>query len=324
MKVSVLIVSFNTRDLTLACLRSVLQQTRRVPNEVIVVDNGSTDGSAEAIGRSFPTVMLIAAGRNLGFAAANNLAAQHATGDHLLLLNPDTVVLGGAIERLCKLADGHPDAGIYGGRTLFADGRLNPASCWGQPTVWSTVCRATGLAVLFKGSRFFDPEPMAWWARDDEREVGIVSGCFLLIRQDVWKALGGFDTSFFMYGEDFDLCMRARKNGWRPRITPAAAIVHYGGASDRAVADQTVRQFKAKAHLFARHWDPLRAWILVRMLDLWALRRVILATVRPGRTEVERERRQAWNAVWRRRHEWHLAPQRPSAATEDRLIGPTI
>jgi len=135
--VSIIIVSFNTRELTLDCLRSVYEQTGDVTFEVFVVDNASTDGSAEAIAAAFPQVHLIANHENRGFAAANNQAAQYASGEWLLLLNPDTVVLNRAVDRLVAFARRAvaEDAacGIFGGRTIFANGRLNPTCACPRP-----------------------------------------------------------------------------------------------------------------------------------------------------------------------------------------------
>ena len=133
---SIIVVSYNTREMTLACLQSISEQTQ-LPHEVIVIDNRSDDGSADAIAAAFPDHRLIRAERNLGFAAANNLAAREARGDFLLLLNPDTLVLRGALDRLVAFARKRPEARIWGGRTLYADGRLNPGSCWGRITPWS-------------------------------------------------------------------------------------------------------------------------------------------------------------------------------------------
>ena len=151
-----LVVSYNTREMTLACLRSLAAETR-VPHEVIVLDNASRDGSAAAIAEAFPGLRLIASAENHGFALGNNLAAREARGRYLLLLNPDTLVLDGAVDRLVAFAGRTPEAGIWGGRTLFADGSLNPMSVFGDQTLWSLFCRASGLALAFRGSRALQP-----------------------------------------------------------------------------------------------------------------------------------------------------------------------
>ena len=302
--VSVLVISFNTRELTLACLRSLLEQTARTALEVIVVDNASDDGSAEAIAGAFPSVRLIRLQTNVGFAAANNLAARHAGGDFLLLLNPDTVVLDSAVDTLVTFARDNPQAHIFGGRTVFADGQLNGGSCWRRPTPWSALCIGTGLTSLFPESAIFARESYGAWKRDDVREVDIVSGCFLLIRRAAWTELGGFDPMFFMYGEDADLCLRAQRLGYRCLITPEARIVHYGGASEKVRADKMVKLLTAKAQLFRRHWPAASVPFGTQMLALWALTRMaalgLLRLVQPRRQESF----EAWREIWRRRKEF--------------------
>src|SRR5690606_12119132 len=206
MDASILIVSYNTRDYTLRCLESVHRQARGVDHEVVVVDNASADGSAEAIAAAFPTVRLVVSSENLGFARAVNRAAEDATGEYLLLLNPDTELVDDAVTTIVGFARGLGRDAIVGGRTLHADGTLNPTSCWKAPTPWSTFSRGIGLATLLPRSRWFDPESLGHWQRDSVREVEIVSGCFMLVRRETWRRLGGFDPVFFVYGEDADLC----------------------------------------------------------------------------------------------------------------------
>ncbi len=319
MKVSILIVSYNTCRLTLECLHSVYEQTTAIDYEVIVVDNASSDGSADAIAEAFPQARLIRLTENVGFAAGNNLAAREATGDYLLLLNPDTVVLNRAIERLIEFAQREPDARIWGGRTLFPDRSLNPASCWRAPTLWSVFCIATGLTSLFRRSPLFAPESFGAWPRDTVRQVDIVSGCFLLIERATWQRLGGFDPAFFMYGEEADLCLRAHKIGARPMVTPDATIIHYGGASERVREDKMVRLLQAKARLIRRHWGPARARAGVALLTLWPLSRSAACTLlawskrrRPADQTSQPAaaapqtppQPTAWHAVWQRRQEW--------------------
>lgn len=301
---SIIIVSYNTRELTLECLRSLDRETPRELYELIVVDNLSTDGSADAIAREFPWARLIRSERNLGFAGGNNLAAKDARGEYLLLLNPDTVVLEKAIVRLLDFARRVPDAGIWGGRTLFGDRRLNPSSCWARPTPWSLFCIATGLAKVFRSVSLFNPEAFGGWDRSTERQVDIVSGCFLLLKRATWETLGGFDPAFFMYGEEADLCLRAHRLGAKPRVTPEATIVHYGGASEKARADKLVRLFKAKRLLFERHCSPPARWWCTRMLDLWVVTRLAGAALGKllGRGAAAW---QTWTNVHAQRSQWH-------------------
>ena len=315
-EVTVIVVSYQTRDLTLACLRSLAEQSADASIETIVVDNASADGSADAIARGHSEARLIRLDKNIGFAAANNLAAEQARGEFLLLLNPDTVVLDRAVQRLLAFARRTPEAGIWGGRTLFADGSLNPTSCWMRQTPWSLVCRGFGLSGAFPRSSLFNPEAMGAWPRDTEREVDVITGCFLLIKREMWNALGGFDPAFFMYGEEADLCLRARSMRARPRFTPSATITHYGGASESVRADKLVRLLRAKAQLIRRHWSPLTRWFGVWMLAQWSLMHALAWRVRMAlRNGAGRETAEFWSAGWKRRREWLKEPT-PASHTQ--------
>lgn len=304
-EVSILVVSYNTRDMTLDCLRSIARETRR-PHEVIVVDNASTDGSADAIAAEFPDVVLLRETTNHGFAAAHPIAVARSRAPWLLLLNPDTVVLDRAIDNLMAFARRRPDAGIWGGRTLYADGSLNPTSCYGAMSPGSVLARALGLNTLFPNSWLTNRELMPGWARDSEREVDIVTGCLFLIRRDLWDRLGGFDPVFQMYGEEADLCLRARALGARPAITPDATIIHHGGASDRVLGDKLVRLMKAKMELIRRHFPRgLRTFGRVTFAG-WLLSRMVgyrIAARLTGKAR-HREHAVAWADAWARRREW--------------------
>ena len=304
MLVSILIVSFNTRRLTTACLDSIYDQFHDESQaEIIVVDNASTDGSGGVIEQEFPKVRLIQSQENLGFARANNLAAGCARGDYLLLLNPDTVILNHAIDRLLDFA--HKDGGckIYGGRTLFSDRSLNLASCWKEPSLWSLFCVASGLSKIRPHSNWFNPDYMPSWRRDSVSEVDIISGCFFMISKVNWERLGGFDPAFHMYGEEFDFCLRAKKLGIQCKITPDAEIIHYGGASERARADKMCRLFETKTMLFRKHWHPIRAYLGCQLLKLWAVTRLVVV-VPLDLIQRRNDRTKTWCSIWRRRRQW--------------------
>jgi hypothetical protein len=313
MDLSIIIVSFNTRQMTLACLQSVFDQTRDAGFEVIVVDNASADGSPQALAERFPQARLIALDHNAGFAKANNLAAEQAHGERLLLLNSDTVVLDRAIDRMLAFAQRHGEAQVFAGRTVFADGSLNRTSCWGRPRLWTMACFGLGLTKLADRLPMLDPETMRGWQRDDVRRVDIVSGCFMLIDRGLWRRLDGFDTDFFMYGEDFDLCLRARRLGAQCLFCPDATIIHHGGASKAAESEKVIRIMAAKQRLMRKHWRLpsrlagaalLRMHVLVRMLGFSAARRL-----RPNSGTWD----DRWRQAWLRRCEW-------SSLTTDRAV----
>jgi GT2 family glycosyltransferase len=316
-ELSVILVSYNTRELTLEALRSLMRETDPDLYELIVLDNASSDGSAEAISTEFPEVDLRALDVNLGFASANNFGAIEAQGQYLLLLNPDTVVLNNAVGRLHQFAKRHPEAKLWGGRTLFPDNTLNPSSCWNRMTMWSIFCQMTGLKALFPDSVLTNSEALGRWRRDTIREVDVVSGCFLMIENALWKKLDGFNVEYFMYGEDADLCLRAQRAGARPTICPEAEIIHYGGASESAKADKMKRLLTAKTTLMRHHWSKVPQFFGYFIFWAFPLPRIVgyqITSWSRGR-ESDYDNVETWMAVWRSRADW-LAGY-PSAECQD-------
>jgi GT2 family glycosyltransferase len=173
-------------------------------------------------------------------------------------------------------------------------------------TLWSTFCRASGLSGLFPASPLMNSEAMGRWPRDTERDVDIVTGCLFLLKRATWARLGGFDPAFVMYGEEVDLCMRAKAVGMQPRVTPDAVIVHYGAASDTVRPDKMVRLLRAKTELIKRHFPAHSRWLGRQLFRLWPLSRAVALGVAgrlTGRADW-REKAGEWRAVWDRRSEW--------------------
>jgi hypothetical protein len=226
--VSILVVSFNTRDMTLQCLRALYSSLGGVAAEVVVVDNGSHDGTAAAIERDHPQARVIANDHNAGFGAANNQAMKTSRGRYLLLLNSDAFVERGAVAALIEFIERHPQVAAVGPRLLNADGSLqiscfpfpSPARAWAE-NLWLPK-------VLPHTSRLGDYRK---WAHDQERFVEWVVGACLLVRREAYEAVGGFDERFFMYSEEADWQRRMRNKGWQIGFTPAARVKHLGGAS---------------------------------------------------------------------------------------------
>jgi GT2 family glycosyltransferase len=323
---SIVVVSYNTREMTLACLDSIARETRDTSFEVIVVDNASRDGSAEAIAAHPSVTRGVALSDNIGFARANNLAMAEAKGELVLLLNPDTVVRDRAIDRLVAFARRRPEVLIWGGRTLFGDGSLNPTSVFGELTLWRLLCRASGLTGLFPSSALFNGEALGGWQRGEEREVDIVTGCFLLTTRALWRRLGGFDPVFFMYGEEVDLCHRARLLGARPAMTPEATIVHYGGASEATREAKVVKVLAAKATLIDRHF-PLATRRLGQALNAgWPLARWLAhaAAAAATRNPARMQSAEVWRRIWQRRAEWRGGyghPRSPDPGAGPLVVG---
>lgn len=305
---SVMIVNWNTREMTLECLRSVYAETRETAFEVILVDNASRDGSAQAIAAEFPQVNLMAEDQNHGFAHATNISVVKARGHYVLLLNSDTVVQNGAIDRLVEFAQKRPEAKIWGGRTVFADGSLNPTSAWGKITPWSLLCMASGIAAAFPNSEKLNPECYGGWQRDSERRVDIVQGAFFLIEKAFWDELGGFDPAFFMYGEEADLCHRALALGADPVITPDAQVLHYGGQSSTMLSQKIIYVLGGRIGLINRHFAPRWRGYGRFMMRLWAGWRALAYGIAARFSGRFAEPAKHWGTAWRRRAEWRDGP----------------
>ena len=301
-ELTVIVVTWNTRALTLRCLETLFANTHGLNMRVIVADNHSDDGSAEAIAERFPQVDLIRNREDLGFGRANNKAIERVDSEWLLLLNPDTEVHPNAINNLLAFSKQHPEAGITGGRTVFPDGSLNIGSCWNRMTPWSLFCSLTGLSVVFSETALFNPEAIGGWKRDAVRHVDIVQGSFFMIPTALWKRLGGFDPRYFMYGEEADLCLRAAALGYRPMITPDAEIMHLGGAAaPRAV--RMLQLWRSKVTLVRAHWPKLLAPVGVAELWLCCATRSLALTAL-GLLSGGSDRDDVWREMWAKRRDW--------------------
>ena len=259
--VSIVIVNWNTRDILRDCLASVYEQGGEIDFEVIVVDNASTDGSVEMVKKDFPQVTLIENSQNLGFAAANNQGIAISKGRYVLLLNSDTIVLDNAIAKTAAFADSHPEAAVVGCRVLNPDRTLQP-TCFMFPSILNMLLSSTYLYKLFPKSKFFGRERMTWWNRNDIREVDVVTGCFMLVRQDAIKKVGSMDEQFFMYVEETDWCYRFKQAGWKILFTPCAEIIHLGGQSSKGIrVDMLIRLRISILQFMKKHYS----WLTYRI-----------------------------------------------------------
>jgi len=227
-QISVVIVSFNTAQMTLRCLESVRADLTGIRSEVIVVDNGSTDGSAKAIADGAPWVKLIVSPRNLGFGGGNNLGLVESRGENLLLINTDAFPQPGAIPALLRYLNDHPDTAVVGPRLLNADGSTQQ-SCFRFPTPLRSWMENLWISTAMKRHPSIDD--YRFWAHDAERSVDFVIGACILVRRSAYKQVGGFDERFFMYAEESDWMYRMHQAGWEINFTPTAVVTHLGGAS---------------------------------------------------------------------------------------------
>ncbi len=253
-QVSVGIVSWNVRDDLLTCLESLQGAAADLRVETIVVDNASVDGTVDAVRARFPQVRLIANEDNRGFAGGSNQALAAATGEFLLLLNPDTIVPPGALAELHRFAQNHPEAGIIGPKLINLDGTLQH-SCRHFPTPMAALFRHTVLGRLFPRNRWSARYVMADWDHVNPREVDWVSGAAMLIRRALYEQIGPLDEGFFWGSEDVDYCFRAHRAGSKVCYTPQPAIVHRVGASTNQVPIRTfVRFHRSMYRLYRKHF----------------------------------------------------------------------
>jgi GT2 family glycosyltransferase len=294
-EVSVIIITYGARELTMRCLESVGHEIGHLPAEVIIVDNGSTGGLVDEIMTEYANFRVLPQASNTGFAAAANLAADVAEGRYLLFLNPDTVVLDRAIVKILEFANQWPQAGVWGGQTQFEDGRINPTSCRGNPNIWRLFCSAFALDTRFPDSRLFAAMGYGGWRRNDERCVDVICGSFMLVRRVVWDRLGGFSPSFFMYGEDEEFCLRARRIGFSPAFSPRPSIIHSGSGTERN-QDRKIRHLLASRALLIRaYFSPVARplALLLLMLRPWLGRRFSAPPLRA-----------LWSRVWAQHRLW--------------------
>jgi GT2 family glycosyltransferase len=228
--VSIVIVSFNTRDVTRQCLEHVRKHAAAVRHEVLVVDNASVDRSADMVAAEFPEVHLIRSDDNRGFAGGNNPAMKIARGRYILLLNSDAFLSEGALEKTLQYMDDHPDTGVLGCKLTDPDGTMQ-ASARMLPGPLNKILHITGLAARFPGSKFFGRVDYTWWDHSEPRTVGWVVGAFFLIRRETMESIGVLDERYFLYFEEIDYCLTARRAGWKVVFYPHAEIVHIGGQS---------------------------------------------------------------------------------------------
>lgn len=286
--VSVIVVSYNTRQTTLDCLRAAYAALDGIAAEVFVVDNASSDGSARAIRETFPGATCISNERNVGFGAANNQAMRLARGEYLLLLNSDAFPEPGAIWTLTQYLRARPEVAAVGPRLIDGTGELQ-ISCFPFPTPARAWLENLWIArTMPHTSRLGDYRQ---WRHDSERLVDWVIGACLLARRSVYEQVGGFDERFFMYAEESDWQRRIRDAGWEIGFTPAARVMHLGGASGAADKPKINRAFFESLDYYCLKHHGLWGLVLFRIAMVYgaALRLPLWAGVlvlRPARRAV--------------------------------------
>jgi len=256
MKLSVVIICWNDLRVIRDCLRSIYEGTHATNFEVVVSDNGSVDGSVEFIRKHYPAVRIVENQQNLGFARGNNTGIRASRGEYTLILNPDTIIHEGALDKLVEFADRHSEAGAFGCRVLNPDGTYQ-VSARLFPTVLRYWVSALGLSKL---SSFFIYEEYPRWHGDTERSIDWQSGCCVMFRGNLLKRLGGFDEQFFYHFEEVDLGRRVWTAGYPILFTPEAVITHLGGQSvGRFPVRFEIEKHRSRYRYFYKHFGAKAA-----------------------------------------------------------------
>src|SRR5712692_964262 len=264
---TVVVVNYNVCELLRQCLGSLLASNCRHSFEVIVVDNCSTDGSAEMVRAEFPRVELIESPTNDGFAAANNRGIRAANASrYVMLLNPDTAVPPRALEQLIDFMDACPEAGVVGPKLVKGDGSLDLACRRSFPNPRIAFYHAFGLDKLFPRSREFAQYNLTYLDEDELTELDCVVGAAMLVRMVAIEQAGFLDESFFMYGEDLDWAFRIRQQGWKVFYNPGVVITHYKGQSSRQRSMRSILAFYDAMVTFHRKHYGARTLFLVNWL----------------------------------------------------------
>ena len=268
-KISIIIVSFNTKDITIATLDSIYQYTNSINFEVIVVDNGSQDGSVEALTRYASTkknFTFKSAGVNLGFGIANNLGASLAKGRYLLFLNSDTLFQNNIIPQCLKYLESKPNTGVYSCRLLNKDGSLQPSGGFfptlGRVLIWQLFI--DDLPIISRHIHSIHPHRQFY--QKHPVNLDWVTGAFMIIPYKIFKKLGGFDKHIFMYTEEMEFCFRVSKSGYRIVYHPDLHIIHLGRASSASIGSffSLTSEVKYTLYFFQKH-KPLWQLPLVKI-----------------------------------------------------------
>lgn len=261
MELSIIIVSWNTKDLLRDCLHSVYEEIRGLEAEVFVVDNNSPDQSALMVGEEFPWVKLLANKSNRGFAAANNQAFILAAGRKILLLNPDTKVRPNSLKALVQFLDQNPSAGVVAPQLLNTDGSIQ-RSCRSFPTFLNMSYELLGLSRLFPNVHRFRHYKMLDWNHDDQRQVDQPEGACLMVRREVLDQVGTLDEGFFMLFEEVDWCYRIKQAGWQIWFLPSAQVVHHYGQSIKQVKSSMILSSHRGLYRFWRKHYRRNRWYM--------------------------------------------------------------
>lgn len=277
-QLSIIIVNYNVKYFLEQCLYSVRAAVRGLATEIIVVDNHSKDGTVEYLRPKFPEVTFIVNTENPGFSKANNQAIRQSMGEYILLLNPDTVVGEHVLKRLYDFMCQHAEAGGVGVKMLDGHGCFLAESKRSYPSPWISFYKLFGLSKLFPHSKRFSAYSLSYLNEDEQHQVEVLSGAFMLLRREALDKIGLFDEAFFMYGEDIDLSYRMVLGGYRNYYVPER-ILHYKGESTKKGDKKFLKAFYGAMLIFYKKYYPHSGWLISGLIQLSIVFRGIYAAV---------------------------------------------
>lgn len=250
MDLSIVILSYNTRQLLENCLRSVWANIDGIDTEVFIVDSGSTDGSVEMLRKDYPNANLMLTPEFKGFSHANNLALRRAQGRFQLLINSDIELSVQSLKRAIDFMEAHPEVGMMGPRLNLENGKLDLACRRSFPTPEVAFYRLSGLSKLLPRSRRFGRYNMTFLEPSQSTEVDSICGAFALVRREAVEQAGLLDETFYFYGEDLDWAMRFKQKGWKVYYNADIQILHHKGQTSRQQSTRLIREFYRAMRLF--------------------------------------------------------------------------
>jgi len=275
--VSIIIISFNTRDLLRDCLNTLFREAGEINYEIFVIDNASKDGSATMVEQEFPQVKLIQSEVNLGFAAANNLGFAQASGRYIVLLNSDAFLMPQALPNAIAYMDNDPQIGIGGARLIGREGAWQPSARM-FPNLLNDLLALSGLANKYPTSRFFGRMDRTWADHNQAAIVDWVPGAFSIIRRNVLDKIGYFDEQFFLYYEEVDLCRRTQVAGYTIWYWPDVVVIHLGGESSKTLSNLkmsnsgkqiTLWQMRSALLFYRKHHGAFSTWLWMQLQSTW-------------------------------------------------------
>lgn len=279
MDISIIIVNWNTKDLLAACLRSIQNQSLDYTYEIIVVDNGSEDGSQLIVSQEFPTVTLVENKLNLGFGKANNIGLQSAKGRYICFVNSDIEMVDGCLQILTQYMDDNHSVGISGPQILYPDLSIQD-SCRKFPSLWRSFCTAFKLDRIFPTYALLSGEHMFYFSHAEEIKPDYLAGCLLMVRKTALDEVGAFDERFFIYAEEVDLAKRFWDSGWELAFVPQAkAVHHHAGSSSRDPLRFLLAQQKSGFQYWLKHHNLLVVVAHVAILFAKYFLQIIVASL---------------------------------------------